>query len=173
MRTFHTGGAVSSVEEQSKVEAKSTGVVKYHNVNTVARPDGILVVTNRNGQISVLDETETERERHAAIYGATLMVADNGKIDRGTTLMEWDPHNIPILTEAGGKIKFSDIEEGKTMLEEIDESTGLTARVIIEHREENRHPSIVILDDNGETVKRYIPLMTEIAGKVSFKDIED
>ena len=173
MRTFHTGGAVSGVEEQSKVDAKSTGVVKYHNVNTVARPDGILVVTNRNGQISVLDETGAERERHAAIYGATLMVADGGKIEKGMTLMEWDPHNIPILTEAGGNVKFEDIEEGVTMLEEIDESTGLTARVIIEHKEENRHPSIAILDDNGEPVKRYVPLMTEVGGTVSLKDIED
>ncbi len=173
MRTFHTGGAVSGVEEQSKVDAKSTGVVKYHNVNTVARPDGILVVTNRNGQISVLDEAGTERERHAAIYGAILMVADGGQIEKGMTLMEWDPHNIPILTEAGGNVKFEDIEEGVTMIEEIDEITGLTARVIIEHKEENRHPGIAILDDNGEPVKRYVPLMTEVGGTVSFKDIKD
>lgn len=155
MRTFHTGGAVSGVEEQSTVEAKSTGKVKYYNVNTVSRPDKTLVVTNRNGEITVMDENGIERERHAAIYGATLTVSDGNKIEKGKILMEWDPHNDPILTEVGGNAKFEDIVEGLTMREEIDESTGLANRVIIEHREENLHAAIAILDDDGQFIARY------------------
>jgi DNA-directed RNA polymerase subunit beta' len=155
MRTFHTGGAVSGVEEQSTVVAKSSGNVKYHNVNTVSRPDGTLIVTNRNGEISVLDEEGEERERHAAIYGATLTVDDGGKIEKGKMLMEWDPHNDPILTEMGGFIKFEDIVEGVTMREEIDESTGLANRVIIEHREESLHAGISIVSSEGEEITRY------------------
>ena len=155
MRTFHTGGAVSGVEEQSKVEAKNTGTVKYDNVSTVARADGTLVVTNRNGEIAVADETGIERERHAAIYGANLTVADGGEIEKGELLMEWDPHNVPILTEVGGRAKFEDIIEGVTMREEIDETTGLAARVMIEHREENLHAGIAILDDSGEVTTKY------------------
>jgi len=155
MRTFHTGGAVSGVEEQSKVEAKTTGTVKYSNVSTVARLDGTLVVTNRNGEIAVVDETGIERERHTAIYGASLTVADGSSIDQGETLMEWDPHNVPILTEVAGKTRFEDIIEGITMREEIDESTGLAARVMIEHREENLHASVTILDENGEEITKY------------------
>lgn len=155
MRTFHTGGAVSGVEEQSKVEAKSTGVVKYHNVNTVIREDGAITIANRNGEISVLDDAGNERERHAAIYGAALMIADDGQIEKGDLLMEWDPHNVPILTEVAGKVKFEDIVEGVTMREEIDESTGLAARVIIEHREESLHAGISILADNAEVIARY------------------
>lgn len=155
MRTFHTGGAVSGVGEQSHVEAKSTGLVKYHNVSTVSRQDGTLVVTNRNGAITVIDDSEVERERHSAIYGATLTVADNGEIQKGALLMEWDPHNVPILTEVSGRAKFEDIFEGITMREEIDESTSLSARVIIEHREENLHARIAILDDNDEVITRY------------------
>ena len=155
MRTFHTGGAVSGVEEQSKVEAKTTGIVNYHNVNTVARPDGTLVVSNRNGEISVIDNKKTERERHSAIYGAALTVDDGGEIEQGELLMEWDPHNDPILTEVGGKLKFVDIVEGLTMREEIDESTGLANRVIIEHREESLHAGIAVLNDSDEEIARY------------------
>jgi len=155
MRTFHTGGAVSGVEEQSKVEAKSTGVVRYHNVNTVTREDGTLTIANRNGEISVLDDAGNERERHAAIYGAALMITDGGPIEKGDLLMEWDPHNVPILTEVAGKVRFEDLVEGVTMREEIDESTGLAARVIIEHREEGLHAGISILDDDGEVSARY------------------
>ena len=155
MRTFHTGGAVSGVEEQSTVEAKSTGTVKYDNVKTVSRSDGTLVVTNRNGELSVLDQKGIERERHAAIYGSTLTVDDGGNIEKSEILMEWDPHNDPILTEVSGRTKFGDITEGLTMREEIDESTGLANRVIIEHREENLHASIAILDNDGEIITRY------------------
>jgi DNA-directed RNA polymerase subunit beta' len=158
MRTFHTGGAVSGVEEQSKVEAKNTGTVRYNNVSTVARPDGTLVVTNRNGEVSVIVEQAGslfERERHTAIYGAILTVADGGEVEQGGVLMEWDPHNVPILTEVGGEVRFEDIIEGVTMREEIDESTGLAARVMIEHREENLHAGIAVLDDNSEEIARY------------------
>ena len=155
MRTFHTGGAVSGVEEQSKVEAKTTGIVKYDNVNTVARSDGTLVVTNRNGEISVQDDMGVERERHSAIYGATLTVADGGELQKGELLMEWDPHNVPILTEVGGRARFEDIVEGLTMREEIDESTGLAARVVIEHREESLHAGITILDNSDEIITKY------------------
>jgi len=170
MRTFHTGGAVSGIGEQSRTDAKSTGIAEYHNVSTVSRADGTLVVTNRNGEISVLDESGNERERHSATYGAALMVAEGKEIEKGQILMEWDPHNIPILTEVNGKVSFQDIEEGVTMIEEIDESTGLTARVIVEHKEENRHPSVYILDDDGVPIKRYVPLLSEVGGEVSFEE---
>ncbi|MBD3183525.1 DNA-directed RNA polymerase subunit beta' [Candidatus Poribacteria bacterium] len=155
MRTFHTGGAVSGIEDQSHVEARNTGVVKYHNVNTVSRPDNVLVVINRNGEISVIDENGNERERHTAIYGATLMVEDNEDIEEGKTLMEWDPHNDPILTEMGGRASFEDILQDVTMREEIDESTGLANRVIIEHKEESLHAGISILNENDEIISRY------------------
>src|SRR5499433_3408805 len=56
MRTFHIGGTASRVVEASKHEAKSSGVVKYHNLRTVVNRDGDLVATNRNGEIGVADE---------------------------------------------------------------------------------------------------------------------
>ena len=45
MRTFHIGGTASRVVEASKHEAKSAGVVKYHNLRTVVNRDGDLVAT--------------------------------------------------------------------------------------------------------------------------------
>src|SRR5438132_12177656 len=63
MRTFHIGGTASRVVEASKHEAKSAGLVKYHNLRTVVNRDGDLVATNRNGEIGVADERGRERER--------------------------------------------------------------------------------------------------------------
>src|SRR5207237_6487941 len=50
--------------------------------------------------------------------------------------------------------KFHDIIEGVTMKQEMDETTGQEAMVIIEHKED-LHPQIIILDDHGEAAANY------------------
>ncbi|HEY7820177.1 MAG TPA: DNA-directed RNA polymerase subunit beta', partial [Vicinamibacteria bacterium] len=56
MRTFHIGGTASRVAEQSTLEAKNKGTVKFINLSTVKDKEGDLVVMNRAGQILILDE---------------------------------------------------------------------------------------------------------------------
>ena len=56
MRTFHIGGTASRVSEQSTLEAKNDGVLKFINLTTVQNKEGDLVVMNRNGLIAVVDE---------------------------------------------------------------------------------------------------------------------
>jgi DNA-directed RNA polymerase subunit beta' len=71
-------------------------------------------------------------------------------------LCEWDPHNIPILAEVGGKVRFDDIVEGETMKKEIDPS-GHVRRTIIEHKGD-LHPQVIIVDAEGKTLDyKYIP----------------
>jgi DNA-directed RNA polymerase subunit beta' len=76
---------------------------------------------NRNGFLVVQDENNREREKYPITYGATLMVKNGEKVKEGHRLAEWDPYNIPILTEVSGIIKFGDILEGITMREQLDE----------------------------------------------------
>jgi len=234
MRTFHTGGAVGDAKIKSSAEAKNSGIVLFSNVTTVEKPDGTLVVTNRNGEISILGEKDEVlfsfelkqknttvvlkelsehqppeiirqeferrnltlslsdlimvdgkvkgsewiivdnqkvytikregnrfdvrtgvRERHSALYGAMITTPDGGDIEKGNTLVEWDPNNIAILTEYGGRAKIEDVIEGVTMRIEIDETTGHSNRVIVEHKEENLHPRVAILDENDDVITRY------------------
>ena len=56
MRTFHIGGTASRRAEQSTLEARNDGTVKFVNLNTVQSKDGDLVVMNRNGEIAIMDE---------------------------------------------------------------------------------------------------------------------
>ena len=77
-----------------------------------------------------------------------MKVEDGQQITRGTMLCEWDPHNIPILAEVGGKVRFEDIVEGETMRVEIDPS-GHARRTIIEHKGD-LHPQILIEDAEGQ-----------------------
>ena len=65
---------------------------------------------------------------------------------KGETFVQWDPYNVPILTEKAGKIEFRDMIAGVTMKQEVDEATGLMGTVVIEHKED-LHPQIVIVDD--------------------------
>jgi len=153
MRTFHIGGTASKVIEQTVLEAKNAGSVKYLNLNTVKNKVGDMVVMNRNGKIAVFDETGREKEKYSVVYGAKIKVKDSGKVTVGQKLVEWDPYSLSILTEVGGKIAMGDVVEGLTMREEVDEVTGLARKVIVDYPGSNLRPRISIKDKSGRTAK--------------------
>jgi DNA-directed RNA polymerase subunit beta' len=161
MRTFHIGGAASKVVEQTVLEAKNSGTIKFINISTVKNREGLLVVMNRNGSIAVVDSRGREREKYSIVYGAKLMVKNSQKVDIGQKLVEWDPYSTPILTEIGGKIALGDILEGVTVKEEVDEVTGLSHKVIIDYPA-NMRPRISIKDEHGKVTQK-IPGTTALA----------
>src|SRR3989475_6503609 len=139
MRTFHIGGTAQRVAE-GKHEAKSPGLVKYHNVRTVVNRDGDLIATNRNGEVVVADERGRERERYPVAYGAKIKAKADQKVKARTVLVEWDPFTNPILTEFTGRVEYQDIVEGITVREEFDDVTGLARKVVIEDLEGKLQP---------------------------------
>ena len=165
MRTFHIGGTASKVVEQSVVESRHDGVLKYlsfdakknvdfHNRHTaVQNKHGEWVVMNRNAKIAVYDDSGREREKYPVVYGAKIIVKDGGRVTVGQKLVEWDPYSLTILTEVGGKIAYGDISEGVTMKEEVDEITGLSRNVVIEQAGTNLRPRVSIKDDGNKTAK--------------------
>jgi DNA-directed RNA polymerase subunit beta' len=152
MRTFHIGGT-ARVAEQSALESRKPGLVKYQNVNWTTRKDGTSVVMNRNGELALVDEQGREREKYPLTYGATLRVQDGQMVEGGQVIASWDPWSNPILTEVEGRVKFEDIIKDKTVKELTDEITGLSSRVIIESKAEDLRPCIVITDAQGRTKK--------------------
>jgi DNA-directed RNA polymerase subunit beta' len=153
MRTFHIGGTASRRAEQTSLEARNEGKVRFININSVANFDGHHIVMNRNGELAVVDDTGRERERYGIVYGAKIKVHPDQSVKPGETLAEWDPYTMPILTEVSGRIKFGDILEGVSMEEQLDEVTGLSRKVIIESRDADKRPRITIKDEAGKTVK--------------------
>ncbi len=156
MRTFHIGGTASRVSEQSRLEAKSNGVVRFINLQTVKSKTGDLVVMNRNGSITVQDEKGREKERYAVVYGARLKVEENFPVTLGQVMVEWDPYTFAILTEIGGTVQFKDLQEGLTLHEEVDEVTGLSRLVVTDSPDEKRQPAISIKSVTGKGTKRYL-----------------
>ncbi|HEV8524036.1 MAG TPA: DNA-directed RNA polymerase subunit beta' [Terriglobales bacterium] len=154
MRTFHIGGTASRVSEQSRLDAKSNGTVRFINLQTVRSKEGDLVVMNRTGSIAIVDEKSREKERYSVVYGARLKVEDGQAVTLGQVLVEWDPYTFAILTEIGGTVGFKDLQEGVTLHEEVDEVTGLSRHVVTEAPDEKRQPAIVIKSSKGS--KRYL-----------------
>ncbi|MGZ3558300.1 MAG: DNA-directed RNA polymerase subunit beta', partial [Thermodesulfobacteriota bacterium] len=152
MRTFHIGGTASRRAEQTTLECRIDGKVKFINLKSVKNREGNLIVMNRNGEIAILDENGRERRRYSVIYGAKLRVKDGQKVKEGEILAEWDPYSIPVLTEVSGKVKFGDIIEGATMQEQVDEFTGLSRKVITESKDAELRPRISIKDEKGRTM---------------------
>jgi DNA-directed RNA polymerase subunit beta' len=153
MRTFHIGGTASKRVEQTAMQARNAGKVSFQNLKTVKNAEGSLVVMNRNGEITILGKGEKEIERYPIIYGAILKVRNGQSIKSSHILAEWDPFNIPILTEVPGEIKFGDIIDGVTMQEKRDTVTGKISRVIVESRDIEARPRISIKDSKGQTAK--------------------
>jgi DNA-directed RNA polymerase subunit beta' len=151
MRTFHIGGTASKRVEQTTIEARNVGKVSFQNLKTVRNVEGSLVVMNRNGEIAILGKGGREIERYPILYGATLKVQDGKNIQSNQVLAEWDPFNIPILTEMSGVVKFGDILDGVSMQERRDKVTGKISRVIVESREMDLRPRISIKDSEGST----------------------
>lgn len=174
MRTFHTGGTVSGGGSQSKIEARHDGTVQYYNVRFIERPveanlvsedqqphtETERVVLSRNAQIQIVDANGYTVERHTADVGARLYVEDGQTVtkensqngEQATPLLEWDPYQVPILTEHAGHVVFKNIDKGKTAREE--RTSGSAEWVIIEHRGEDQ-PQIEIQDDSGEVLISY------------------
>ena len=153
MRTFHIGGTASRRAEQTTIEARHDGAAAFHGLNIAVNSRGERIVMNRNGDIAVQDEQGRDREKNPVIYGARLRVTEGQKVSPGTMLADWDPYTIPIITEVSGVLRFGDIEEGKTMREQVDEVTSLSSKVIVTYREGDLRPRVSVKDEHGRTQK--------------------
>jgi DNA-directed RNA polymerase subunit beta' len=156
MRTFHIGGA-AQISEQSFIESNFDGVIKINNKNIMRNSDGELIAMVRNMTVQVVDEGGTERAVHRIQYGARMRVDDGDRIKRGQRIAEWDPYTRPVLTEVEGTIAFEDLVENQSMLETLDESTGIAKRVVVDWRTSGRgqdlRPAIVIKGKDGKVSK--------------------
>ncbi|OGW78963.1 MAG: DNA-directed RNA polymerase subunit beta' [Omnitrophica bacterium GWA2_52_8] len=165
MRTFHIGGTASRVIEQSYFRAKNSGKIQYHNLKTVVTKNNEIIVLNRNGQITLHDATGRELERYTIPSGAIISNQEGGTVQKDDIFVRWDPYTVPILTEISGKVRYEDVKSGVSMNEEMDATTGMTERVIIDHRED-LHPQLLITGKNDEILAFYpIPVGAHIVVK--------
>ena len=152
MRTFHIGGVASGTFKQPIIKAKNDGIVHFSDdLKVVQTTEGHWVALNKNGSITINAPDGRELERFTIVVGSTIAIGQGGKIKKGEAFVQWDPHNVPILTEKAGRVEFRDMIPGVTVKSEIDEQTGVKGTVVIEHKED-LHPQIVITDEKTKDV---------------------
>jgi DNA-directed RNA polymerase subunit beta' len=160
MRTFHIGGAASGRAEQSSLEVRFNGKVKFEGVRLVERKDGSAVLMSRKSEVVILDSLDgRERERHPLVYGARIKAQEGAEVKSGDIIAEWDPFTTPILSEVAGRVEWHDINES-TMEERTDERTGFAEREVIQSKDRasDFRPRIVIYGVNGEQRVYNLPV---------------
>lgn len=158
MRTFHIGGAASRASAVDNIQVKHGGTVRLHNLKSIEKIDGSLVVVSRSSALAIADEQGREREWYKLPYGAVLSVKNGDQVEAGVVVAKWDPHTHPIIAEAKGTAKFVNMEEGITVRTQADELTGLSTMEVIDSKErpaagKDIRPAIQLVDDKGEEVE--------------------
>jgi DNA-directed RNA polymerase subunit beta' len=154
MRTFHVGGTASQTFKQPIIKAKNEGVLRFNDLRAVQALDGTFIVLSKNGTVGLYAKDGRELESYPVVIGSVISVAEGRVVKKGETFVQWDPYNVPIITEKTGKIEFRDMISGVTIRKEVDDETGVMGTVVIEHKED-LHPQIVIVDDKKEIVASY------------------
>ncbi|MCB0418570.1 MAG: DNA-directed RNA polymerase subunit beta', partial [Bdellovibrionales bacterium] len=155
MRTFHVGGTATRRAEQSSLEVRHDGVARFVRVNVVQDRGGKWTVMNRNGDLSIVDESGRERERYTLVYGAQLTIKDGDRVSKGQVVATWDPYTVPVLADKHGKIDLVDITDGVSVKDQVDEVTGLSRRVILDSRDTDLRPRVMVVDDQENPLATY------------------
>ena len=157
MRTFHIGGAAQRGAEVSAVEASHDGTIVINNRVIVMNSQGGTVVMSRNCEIVLTDEKGRERARFRVPYGARLLVDEGATVSRNQKLAEWDPYTLPIITERDGQVEYLDLIDSVTLVERMDEVTGLTSKVVVDYKQASKgvdlRPRLQLKDSNGEVIR--------------------
>jgi DNA-directed RNA polymerase subunit beta' len=88
-----------------------------------------------------------------------MRVDEGDTIKRGQRIAEWDPYTRPILTEVDGEVAFEDMVDGLSMSEQLDESTGIPKRVVIDWRtgssrnQADLRPAMIVKGKDGSILK--------------------
>lgn len=160
MRTFHLGG-IAAAGTTPELLASKDGLLIYLDVRTVQNEEGVFVSLNKNGSLNIVkDEGRTIEEYKKLLstksleplqsftieLGTRIFHADGSKVKKNAKIGEWEPHNVPIICDRPGFVKYEDLVEGISTQRDINKQTGQTELVVKQHRGE-LHPQIAIYAD--------------------------
>lgn len=162
MRTFHLGG-IAAAHVTPEIDSEHDGVLVYIDLRTVQNQDGEWLALNKNGMLHVVrDENRSLEEMKKLLssksleplqsfnieLGTRILLADGAAVKKGMQIAVWEQHNIPIICERPGYVKYDDLVEGISTQREINKQTGQTELIVKQHRGE-LHPQIAIYSDSA------------------------
>jgi len=160
MNTFHLGG-IASAHASPECDAEKDGVLVYSDVRTVQNQEGYHLVLNKNGFIHIVADDGRPLEEYKKLLasksleplqtfqaelGTTVLVNDGDKVKKGDRIALFEQHNIPIICERPGFVRYEDLVEGISTSTSTNKQTGQKELVVKQQRGE-LHPQIVICAD--------------------------
>ncbi len=117
-------------------------------------------------------------------YGATLLARDGEAVKAGQVLATWDPHTRPIITEYAGRVRFENVEEGVTVMRQIDDVTGLSTLVVVDPKRragvqaKGLRPQVKLIDEVGNEIKaagsdQSVNITFQIGSIITVRDGQD
>lgn len=162
MRTFHLGG-IASASATPEIIADKAGILVCEDVRTVQNSEGDVLVLNKNGQIHLVKDEGRSLQEYKELLktksiepqqtfplelGSKLLLADGSKVEAGQKIVQWEQHNIPIICDRPGYVKYEDLVEGLSTEKNVNKKTGQVELVVKQHRGE-LHPEIAIYADKN------------------------
>ncbi|MEC7838417.1 MAG: DNA-directed RNA polymerase subunit beta' [Chlamydiota bacterium] len=160
MRTFHLGG-IAAASVTPELVSEQEGILVYTDLRTVKNDDGQWIALNKKGALNVVrDEGRTLEEYKKLLstkslepmqtftveLGTKILVPDGSSVKAGQKFAEWEQHNIPIICDRPGYVKYEDLVEGISTERDVNKQTGQSELTVKQHRGE-LHPQIVIYSD--------------------------
>ncbi|MBI2743490.1 MAG: DNA-directed RNA polymerase subunit beta' [Chlamydiales bacterium] len=168
MRTFHLGG-IASANVSPELIVEQEGILIYMNLRVVQNEEGAWLVLNKNGTLHIVRDEGRSLDEYKKLLstksieplqtftvelGTKILLTDGAKVKKGVKIALWEQHNVPIICERPGYVKYEDLVEGISTQRDVNKQTGQTELVVKQHRGE-LHPQIVIYAD---------PECTELVG---------
>lgn len=160
MRTFHLGG-IASAGLIPEIVTEAEGLLIYTDLRTVKNAEGQWVALNKNGYLNIVRDEGRPLEEYKKLLGTKsieplqtfkvelgtkILLPDGSKVKTGIKIGEWEQHNIPIICDRPGYVKYEDLVEGISTERDVNKQTGQAELVVKQHRGE-LHPQIVIYSD--------------------------
>lgn len=160
MRTFHLGG-IASAQSNPVFIADGEGILLYSNIRTVKNEDGVNLVLNKNGSLHIVRDEGRSHEEYqrllaaksieplqsfAVELGTHILFDDYTRVHKNDKICQAEQHNVPIICEKPGFVRYEDLVEGISTYREVNKQTGTTELIVKQHRGE-LHPQIMIYAD--------------------------
>ena len=162
MRTFHLGG-IASASVSPEIEAEHDGILVYLDLRTVKNDEGQWVALNKNGSLNIVRDEGRSLEEYRKLLstnsieplqafhielGTKILLEDGSKVENGKLVAQWEQHNIPIICDRPGYLKYEDLVEGISTERDVNKQTGQTELIVKQHRGE-LHPQIMVYADKN------------------------
>ncbi|MCH9630391.1 MAG: DNA-directed RNA polymerase subunit beta' [Chlamydiia bacterium] len=160
MRTFHLGG-IASAHISPELISERDGIAIYTDLRTVLNDEGVHLALNKNGFIHIVRDEGRSLDEYKKLLstkslealqtfpvelGTQVLVSDGDKVKKDQKIGNWEQHNIPIICERPGFVKYEDLVEGISTQKDVNRQTGQTELFVKQHRGE-LHPQIIIYAD--------------------------